>query len=534
MSEANDRELPPGWAVALLGAIVEPRTGKADPQAEPKAKFIGMEQVEAHTMRLLGTVPAGTMRSGANSFRPRDVLYGRLRSYLNKVYQPDFSGLCSGEFIVLPETCAAHGKFLKYRLNAGDFVRFASRINTGDRPRVDFDQIKTFDLSLPPRGEQERIADALDELLSDLDAGVAALERVQDKLKLYRAAVLKAAVEGVLTAEWRKQHPQTEPASDLLKLILVDRRRRWEEEQFRKFKEKDREPPKNWKAKYKEPVAPVTTGLPPLPNGWCWASFDQIGETQGGLQKSPNRKPTRHHYPYLRVANVLRGSLDLNDLHRFELTKEELNRLRLQSGDLLIVEGNGSRTEIGRCALWSGEVADCVHQNHIIRVRPLSGVVPTYANTFMNSPIGQLAIQYVASSTSGLYTLSVAKIRRLPIALPTTVEQEAIVETVEGQLSVIDHLEADLHAKVKSAQGLRQSILRHAFSGKLVPQDPKDEPASELLKRIAEEREQRSREAATAKRLNGHKPRRSAPPRGRVARAKTTKKETGHGRIADR
>ena len=100
--------------------------------------------------------------------------------------------------------------------------------------------------------------------------------------------------------------------------------------------------------KYKEPVAPDTSDLPPLPGGWCWASFDQIGETQGGLQKSPSRKPIKNHYPYLRVANVHRGALDLNELHRFELTDDELTRLRLEPGDLLIVEGNGSRTEVGR------------------------------------------------------------------------------------------------------------------------------------------------------------------------------------------
>jgi type I restriction enzyme S subunit len=125
-------------------------------------------------------------------------------------------------------------------------------------------------------------------------------------------------------------------------------------------------------------------------------------------------------------------------------------------------------------------------------------------------------------------------LRELPIALPGLSEQEAIVDAVEGQLSVIDHLEADLDARLTSAQGLRQSILRHAFSGKLVPQDPNDEPASELLGRIAAEREQRAREAAAAKRLNGHKPRRPAIPRGKAARAKATKKEIEHGRIADR
>lgn len=531
MSASNERELPPGWAETSLGAIVEARVGKADPQAQPNAKFIGMEHVEAHTMRLLSTVPAGAMKSGANIFGPRDVLYGRLRSYLNKVYQPDFSGLCSGEFIVLPETCAAHGKFLKYRLNAGDFVRFASRINTGDRPRVDFDQIKIFNLDLPPKREQERIADVLDELLSDLDAGVVALERVRAKVRLYRAAVLKAAVEGALTAEWRKRYPQTEPAPELLKRVLAERRGRWEEEQLKKFKEKGREPPKNWKAKYTEPVAPDTTDLPLLPDGWCWASFDQIGETQGGLQKSPSRKPVNNHYPYLRVANVNRGSLDLKELHRFELTEDELERLRLEPGDLLIVEGNGSRSEVGRCALWTGDVKDCVHQNHIIRVRPLSGVVPKYADLFMNSPAGQLAIQHVASSTSGLYTLSVVKIERLPLALPPEAEQLAIVESAEAQFSVLDHLQADVEAKLKNAQALRQSTLRHGFSGKLMPQDPTDPPASELLKRIAAEREQRAREVVAAKRLNGHKPRR----RAKIAREETPNKEdTGYGRIADR
>lgn len=109
-----------------------------------------------------------------------------------------------------------------------------------------------------------------------LTPGVAALERVREKLKLYCAAVLKAVVEGALTAECRQQHPYTEPASALLLRILVERRRNWQEEQLRKFKEKGKEPPKDWKVKYKEPVTPDTTTLPPLPEGWCWASLDQV------------------------------------------------------------------------------------------------------------------------------------------------------------------------------------------------------------------------------------------------------------------
>ena len=144
----------------------------------------------------------------------------------------------------------------------------------------------------------------------------------------------------------RAHHPQVEPASELLKRILVERRRRWEQDQLRQFEEKGRVPPKNWKAKYKEPVAADTATLPVLPERWCWASFDQIGDTQGGLQKSPARTPRMNHYPYLRVANVHRGSLDLSNLHRFELTSDELKKLRLVPGDILIVEGNGSRREM--------------------------------------------------------------------------------------------------------------------------------------------------------------------------------------------
>ena len=369
--------------------------------------------------------------------------------------------------------------------------------------------VREFSFPIPPQAEQVRIADAVDELFSNLNAGVVALERARDKLKLYRASVLKTAVEGALTADWREQHPDVEPADELLKRILVERRHRWEQDQLRKFEGKGKTPPKNWKAKYKGPVAPDTAGLPPLPEGWCWTTFDQIGDIQGGLQKSPARTPKRNHYPYLGVANVHRGSLDLSNLRRFELMLDELNKLQLAPGDLLIVEGNGSRTEIGRCALWLGEIENCVHQNHIIRVRPSEGLIPRYMDIFLNSPTGQFAIQNVASSTSGLYTLSISKIKQLPLALPPTTEQETIVAAVQAQLSAIDQLEADIDVKFQSAQALRQSILKHAFTGKLVPQDPDDEPASELLKRIAAERKARVQEATAAKR------KRAASRRGR-------------------
>ena len=525
MSEMNGQQLPPGWATTSLSAIVEPRTGKADPQATPEAKFIGMEQVEAHTMRLLGTVPAVTMKSSANTFQPGDVLYGRLRSYLNKVYQPDFPGLCSSEFIVIPETSAVLGKFLKYRLNAGDFVRFASRINTGDRPRVDFDQIKVFSLLLPPRLEQERIADALDELFSDIDAGVAALNQVREKLTLYRASVLKAAVEGALTTEWRQQHPHTEPASELLKRILADRRRCWEEDQLCKFREKQQEPPKNWKARYKEPVAPDAFKLPSLSAGWCWTSLAHLTHFgRGSVKTGPFGSLLKKHEHQTNGVTVL-GIENINQMrfvrgskiHISAAKANELAEYDAKPGDVLISRSG----TVGEVCVVPEDIGDARISSNLMRVRLISEAMSPhfFCLLFNGSPAVLRQISSLCSgSTRDFLNNEILASLRFP--LPPRSEQEAIMEVVEDHLSVIEHLETELETKLKSAQALRQAILRHAFTGQLVPQVANDEPASELLKRITAEREDRARDAAatrTNKRING--PRAARRPRG----AKKTK-----------
>lgn len=510
MSEFNESGLPPGWSTSPLGGVaaINPRLDRCVDDDDTDVTFVPMRAVAPEGAGLVDpeTRRYSEVKKGYTSFLSGDVIMAKITPCAENgktTVVPEVPGqVCFGstEFHTIRPEQGIRAEWIEQFLLQHETRRLAQRSMTGGvgQMRVPGEFLNSVQVPIAPSNEQDRIVGALEELFSDLDAGAEALEKARDKLKLYRASVLKAAVEGALTADWRTCHRQVEPASELLKRILVERRRRWEQDQLRRFEEKGRAPPKNWKARYKEPVATDTATLPVLPERWCWAGFDQIGDTQGGLQKSPARTPRMNHYPYLRVANVHRGSLDLSNLHRFELTQDELKKLRLVPGDILIVEGNGSRREIGRCALWLGEVAGCVHQNHIIRVRPSDGVIPKYMDIFLNSPVGQTAIQNVASSTSGLYTLSVGKIKRLPLALPPKFEQEAIVEITEAQLSVIDRLESDLDTKLTYARSLRQAILRHAFTGKLVPQDPNDEPASELLKRIAAEREARAREARTA------------------------------------
>lgn len=177
-----------------------------------------------------------------------------------------------------------------------------------------------------------------------------------------------------------------------------------------------------------------------VPAGWLWTRIGIISDVAGGLQKSPRRDPKSNHYPYLRVANVQRGFLDLSEIARFELEPDELRRFALQPGDLLVVEGNGSESEIGRCALWDGSIQNCIHQNHIIRCRPL-GVTPEFVLLFLNSPYGTKQMKALAVTTSGLYNLSVGKIKDVLVPLPPVVEQQRIVAKVDQLMAMLYDLE---------------------------------------------------------------------------------------------
>jgi hypothetical protein len=281
MSKNGTRGLPSGWVETTLGEISQPLRPRRDPQDYPELPFIGMEHLEAHTMRLLDTVPARIMKSSAVHFWPGDVLYGRLRPYLNKVYCPEFEGLCSAEFIVFPGTLNLNMRYLQYLLNSKPFVSFASHRNEGDRPRVDFDQLAPHPVSLPPLPEQHRIVAEIEKQFTRLDTAVAALTRTQANLKRYRATVLRAACEGRLVeteAELaRKERREYEPADRLLTRILNERRAKWEADQLAKMQAQGKTPKDNtWKEKYQEPSRPDTTDLPELPEGWLWASPEQL------------------------------------------------------------------------------------------------------------------------------------------------------------------------------------------------------------------------------------------------------------------
>lgn len=378
--------------------------------------------------------------------------------------------------------------FVRWFLASPSQQRQINSIQVGvTRQALTKDMILHFELPLPPFSEQRRIVAKIEELFSDLDAGVAALKRAKANLKRYRAAVLKAAVEGKLTEEWRANYPAKESASALLARILKERRKNWEADQLAKFAAAEKEPPKNWQDKYVEPTPPVTTGLPELPDSWCWASVQQVGSVQLGRQRAPQHHSGEHMRPYLRVANVFEDRIDISDVMEMNFTPEEFETYRLGYGDILLNEGQ-SMELVGRPAIYRDEVPGACFTNTLVRFRVYDGVDTDYALRVFLAYLKNGRFQKIATITVNIAHLGAGRFSEIEFPLPPVEEQAAIIEEVDRHFSLIDAAEKAINLSMARASRLRQSILKQAFEGKLVPQDPKDEPASVLLKRLQSSR----------------------------------------------
>lgn len=191
-------------------------------------------------------------------------------------------------------------------------------------------------------------------------------------------------------------------------------------------------------------------------------------DVTGGLTKNSQREKFPVKMPYLRVANVYYNRLDLSEIKEIGVQESEIKEKLLKKDDLLFVEGNGSKERIGRVAIWNGSIENCLHQNHIIKGRPLGTTLSKFALYYFISDFGREQIIKVASSTSGLYTLSTEKVRNLNVPACSISEQQRIVEEIESRLSQASTSSAYIENALQQAEALRQSILKKAFSGELI------------------------------------------------------------------
>ena len=351
------------------------------------------------------------------------------------------------------------------------------------------EHIESMSVPIPSLPEQHRIVAKIEELFTKLDAGINALHKAQSQLKRYRQSVLKAAFEGKLTEAWRAEHQEElEPASVLLERILKARREKWETEQLEQMRAKEKMPKDDkWKAKYKEPVAPDMIELPKLPKGWTWATVEQLStKIQYGSSKKTDADS--NGVPVLRMGNIVDGKIVLNNLKYLPKEHNEFPELLLNKGDLLFNRTN-SRELVGKTAVYTGIPNPCSFASYLIRVRFHPSIDSMIAAYYINSVYGKDWILSVVSQQAGQANVNGTKLKLLAVPMPPEKEQQVLVEEVERHLFAADEVEKTITAELKRAEQLRQSILKKAFSGKLVSQDPNDEPASVLLERIKIQKE---------------------------------------------
>ncbi len=219
---------------------------------------------------------------------------------------------------------------------------------------------------------------------------------------------------------------------------------------------------------------------------WPWTTLGQIAEVKGGVTKDSKNQgnPVYVEVPYLRVANVQRGFLDLNKITTIRVKPEKALSLELKPGDILFNEG-GDRDKLGRGWVWEGQIENCIHQNHVFRARLTDEAFDPYFVSMHGNTWGQQWFQTHGKQTTNLASLNLTTLKSFPVPSPSLSEQREVVGQLRQVMEMEDSLRADLNQAKRHIATLRRSILSIAFSGRLVPQDPDDEPASALLDRIS-------------------------------------------------
>lgn len=315
-------------------------------------------------------------------------------------------------------------------------------------------------IPVPPTAEQHRIAAVLDARLARLGATEDKLRRVQAHLAQLESLVMAAASTGRLSS--------SEPTSEIGVI---------------------------------PPASGVVDGqLPAIASGWSWSRLDEIAEVVGGVTKDSKKQgdTALPEVPYLRVANAQRARLDLSQVTHIRVPGKTVEKLRLRKNDLLMTEG-GDRDKLGRGWIWEGQIENCIHQNHLFRARITDGATHPKLIAWYANSAARYWFEANGKQSVNLASISMSKVRKLPVPIPPSNGRDQLVTAGEQALSHLTALSERCRNGIAHLATLRRVLLAEAFYGRLAPQDPADEPAEELLKRIRVEREAAEAERKVAR-----------------------------------
>ena len=468
------------WEKVPLSEIAEVRLGRqrspkraVGPNMRPymRAANVTWNGISLHDVKEMDFTPE---EFETYALRHGDLLLSEASGSASEVGKPavwndEVPGCCFQNTLIrvrAPEPLVPflHLHFYKDALT-GEFARAARGVGIH---HLGAKTLSGWEVHLPPPDEQRRIVETVDSYLTRLDHVTTTLERVRRNLKRYRASVLKAAVEGRLVPTEAKlaqaEGREYEPASVLLKRILVERRRRWEEGELAKMKAAGKTPKNDdWKAKYKEPADPDTTELPSLPVGWCWATLDQLSRL---VRNGYSRRPTAAgDVPILRISAVRPMVIDLSDCRWLSGKAEDYASDLAEPGDLLFTRYNGTPSLVGVAALVRASVQPVVHPDKLIKVRFVdpSNVDLAYLELATNTGSSRRFIDGRARTTAGQTGISGHDVKQVPVPLPPRAEQRRISQAVVRFIETEDAVEQYAVKTAAEADRLRRCLLGWVF-----------------------------------------------------------------------
>ena len=504
--------LPNGWAATTLDAVADWSSGGTP--SRKRADFFGgdipwVKTGELTDKYVLETeemlTELGVKNSSAKVFPKGSVGIAMYGATIGKVsiwgIDASTNQACA---VARPIAGVVSSEFL-YHFLSSERAALVGEGKGGAQPNISQGLLKAWPIALPPLDEQRRIVERIEALFDEIDRGVESLRNVRRMIALYRQSLLKSAFEGRLTAEWRAENADNLESPDaLLTRIRKERARRyeaalgeWEEAtaRWRAHGEQGKKPAKPTRPKSTQAVSNDRLAVPP-----AWATAPLCGIAfEAVLGKMLDRQKNRGEpRVYLGNINLRWGSFDVDSEKKIPIEDHEVPRYGVRAGDLIICEGG----EPGRCAVWDGDCNQVFIQKALHRVRFTRSYSSRFAYFFFRfaAVAGLLESHYTGSTIKHLTGRALAEVL-LPICCP--LEQLEVVRTLESHLEAAAKLDAEVDANLVRSEALRQSILRRAFSGQLVPQDQADEPASALLARVRAERAgvpatERRKRAATA------------------------------------
>ncbi|MGH3770961.1 MAG: restriction endonuclease subunit S [Pseudonocardiaceae bacterium] len=329
-------------------------------------------------------------------------------------------------------------KFLRYLLEHYRHDGTLAQHSTGSTiAHLSQQKLQVLPVPHPPLIEQKRIVEVLEEHLSRLDAGVSGLKNVARRIDILEAQTIRAALTGQAVAG---------PHEVQLHAPGVD----------------DGE-------------------LAALPDGWCWMRLSEFADVVGGVTKDSDKQsdPSFVEVPYLRVANVQRGHLDLGTITNIRVSPKKAVALRLIPGDVLLNEG-GDRDKLGRGWVWEGQIENCIHQNHVFRARIREGRIDPYLLSWAANSIGGRWCERNGKQSVNLASISLGRIRLMPVPVPPSHEQAALRQHIESVVDGCRIMRSEIATSRARSAALRQSLLEAAFSGRLTASTLGFEMAGEM------------------------------------------------------